>query len=69
MAVIDDVEALIFRRPGLSEVAISEEIFGKGARQQQVNPSCRQLSRQGRVERRGRGGNGDPFTYYPAGKD
>lgn len=65
MAAIDDVEELVHRRPGLTEVGLSEELLGPGARQQRVNPSCRRLAKAGRVERRGKSGIGKPFTYYP----
>lgn len=68
MTVIDDIEELINRKPGLSEVELAAELFGHGARQQRVNPSCRLLSKDGRVVRRGLGGNGDPFRYFPLGR-
>lgn len=67
MSVIDDVEVLIHQRPGLTEVQIAETVLGNGARQQRVNPSCRQLVKEGQVERHGRGGPGEPFTYYAKG--
>ena len=65
MGVREDVELLIQKKPGLTESEIAEEIFGPSARQQRVNPSCRELFQIGRVERRGLGGPGDPFRYYP----
>jgi hypothetical protein len=65
MGVREDVEACIARRPGLTEAEIAEVVLGRGARQQQVNPSCRELTLMGRVERRGYGGPGDPFRYFP----
>lgn len=67
MGVREDVEACIIRRPGLTEAEIAETILGRGARQQRVNPSCRELWQAGRVERRGYGGHSDPFRYYPKG--
>jgi hypothetical protein len=69
MTVRDDVEAMIHRSPGLTEAEIAEEVLGAGARQQRVNPSCRELAAEGRVERRGHGGPGDPFRYYPKGRN
>lgn len=65
MGVREEVEACIDRRPGLTDSEIAEEVLGSGARQQRVNPSCREPLQNGRVERRGYGGNGDPFRYYP----
>lgn len=64
MSVTDDIEALVAKRPGLTEAEIAIELFGPDAYQQQVNSGCRRLERQGRVVRHGRGGRGDPFTYH-----
>ena len=65
MSTKDDIELLVARKPGLTEIEIATELFGGDAYQQKVNSQCRLLINEGRVERRGRGGNGDPFTYYP----
>ena len=65
MGVREEVEALVNRTPGLTEPEISEALLGSGSRQQRVNPSCRELSQLGRIERRGLGGPGEPFRYYP----
>jgi hypothetical protein len=69
MTVIDDVVALISARPGLTECQIAESLFGRKGQQQRVNPVCRRLLREGRVERRGQGYSQDPFTYHQIAAD
>jgi hypothetical protein len=66
MALADDIDLLVSRRPGLTELALAKFLFGRMGYQQLVNSTCRHLFRQGHVERHGTGGPGDPFTYYPA---
>jgi len=39
-------------------------IFGRRQYRQVVNYECRRLVKAGRLERRGKEGNGDPFTYH-----
>ena len=56
---------LVKRRPGMTEVEIAKELYGRDAVQQNVNPDCRALVSLGLVERRGVGGRGDPYVYYP----
>ena len=65
VALADDLEQLVRRRPGLTELALAKSMFARMGYQQRVNSSCRRLFREGRVERRGIGGPGHPFTYYP----
>jgi hypothetical protein len=67
VALADDLEQLVSRRPGLTEVALAKSMFGRMGYQQRVNSTCRHLFKEGRVERHGTGGPGHPFTYY-AGK-
>lgn len=62
MALIDDVEQLIRKKPGLTEAQIAEDLF-TNSYQQRVNSTCRRLLRESRVKRDGRGGRADPFTY------
>ena len=64
MALGDDIEALVTRRPGLTEGQIAEELFGGEGYQQRVNSTCRRLIRQGRVVRQGNGWSADPYTYH-----
>jgi hypothetical protein len=63
MAIIDDLEALITKRPGLTEAELAEALFGVDAYQQRVNSTCRRLIKQERVVRRGKGYS-DPYTYH-----
>lgn len=65
VALADDIEQLVSRRPGLTELALAKSMFGRMGYQQQVNSTCRHLFKEGRVERHGTGGPGHPFTYYP----
>jgi hypothetical protein len=67
VALADDLEQLVSRRPGLTELALAKSMFGLMGYQQRVNSTCRHLFKEGRVERHGTGGPGHPFTYY-AGK-
>jgi hypothetical protein len=64
MALADDIDLLVSHRPGLTELALAKSLFGHVGYQQRVNSTCRHLFREGRVERRGTGGPGHPFTYY-----
>jgi hypothetical protein len=61
----DDIEQLVSRRPGLTELTLAKTMFGRMGHQQRVNSTCRHIFREGRVERHGTGGPGHPFTYYP----
>lgn len=61
----DVIEFLIGKCHGRTEMDIAEAIFGKSAYQQSVNQDCHMLADAGIVERRGSGGQSDPFKYYP----
>jgi hypothetical protein len=63
MSTVDDVLWLLTRQPGLTEVEIARQLFGRDGYQQQVNSACRRLTKECRIERRGNGRRGDPFTY------
>ena len=65
IALADHLEQLVWRRPGLTELALAKAMFGRMGYQQRVNSTCRRLFREGRVERHGTGGPGHPFTYCP----
>ena len=60
----DVIEFLISKCSGRTEIEIAEAIFGDGAYQQSVNQDCRMLLNEKKVERRGSGGQSDPFKYY-----
>lgn len=51
------------RRPGMTELEIARAVLGPRAVQPQVNPHCRRLVREGRVERHGSGGIANPYVY------
>ncbi len=67
MTVADDIEALVARRPGLTEAELANSLFGGEGYQQRVNSTCRRLVRKGRLQRRGTGGPADPFRYFGKG--
>jgi hypothetical protein len=65
MTVADDILYEVSRKSGLTETDLAALIFGRNAGyQQRVNSACRRLCDQGRIERHGNGGPGDPFTYH-----
>jgi hypothetical protein len=64
ITTIHRVEKVILHFPGLTERQIAKEVFGAFGQQQRVNPICRKLVREGKVERRGNGYATDPFTYF-----
>lgn len=68
MGTREDVESLVSRKPGMTAPDIARALFGASGIQQQVNPSLLGLTREGRIERRGYGGPGDPFTYHTKGR-
>jgi hypothetical protein len=68
MGLADDIDLLVSRRPGLTELALAKSLFGRMGYQQRVNSTCRHLFREGRVERHGTGGPGHPYTYYPSSR-
>jgi hypothetical protein len=64
--LIDDVEQVIQRSPGLTARQIAATLFGIHSYQERVGATCVSLCDSGRVERHGGGRPGDPFTYHPA---
>ena len=65
MALADHIDQLVSHRPGMAEPALAKSLFGRVGYQQRVNSTCRRVFREGHLERRGNGGPGHPFTYYP----
>jgi len=63
--LLDDIERIICEKPGLTATQIARVLFGASGYGERVNHICLALARVGRIERRGRGGPGDPFTYFP----
>jgi hypothetical protein len=64
--LIDDVEKLIRERPGMKATELAMAFYGPGGYHDRIGGLCRQLFQAYRIERRGNGGPGDPFRYYPA---
>ncbi len=58
------IQYLIEHGPGRMELELAKAIGGDAGVQQNVNRDCEALARMGRVERRGAGGQGEPFRYY-----
>jgi len=54
---------VVCSRPGVTELEIAKAMYGPNAVKQQVNAECRRLVKAGLVDRLGRGGQTDPFTY------
>lgn len=55
---------LIERGPGRTKQELAEAIYGPGGYQQEVNGECRLLVQRRLVERRGEGGQADPYRYF-----
>jgi hypothetical protein len=66
MTIPNDIVWVLRRKPGLTEVQLSDEVFGSAGYQQRVNLACRSLVKRGVVERRGHGGVKDPYRYFLA---
>ncbi len=63
--LIDDIERIIRSKPGLKATEIAAELYGASGYHQRVAAECRALVHIGRIERRGDGGPGDPYRYFP----
>lgn len=70
MTLADNILNEVNRESGLAETEIAVRIFGRRDpnRKRRVNTACRYLVEAGRLDRRGKGGPGDPFTYRIASK-
>ena len=65
MSKYDVSEYLISKGPGRTELELARAIHGEKAYQQAVNHHCVMLVIEGKAERRGAGGPGDPYRYWP----
>jgi hypothetical protein len=67
LTIAEVLPFLIEKGPGRTEKQLAEAIYGPGpqAYQQHVNQDCRMLADARKVERRGSGGQSDPFKSYP----
>jgi len=65
MTVADDIMYEVRRKAGRTEDELAALIFGRdNAYQQRVNSTCRRLIDEGKIIRKGKGGQSDPFTYH-----
>ena len=65
LTIADVLRFLIEKGPGRTEAQLAEAIFGARGYQQRVNQDCSAMDFLGTVERRGAGGPGDPYRYFP----
>lgn len=64
MTVADDILEEVRRKSGLTEADLAALLFGRrNGYQQRVNSTCRRLVEEGLIERQGKGGAADPYTY------
>jgi hypothetical protein len=63
--LLEKVERLIHKTPGLTATELAKMLFGLDADQSRISSECRLLAHVKRVERRGSGGPGDPYRYFP----
>jgi hypothetical protein len=68
MTVTDDILDEVHRKSGLTATEIAVRVYGRRSYQQKVSQNCRRLVEAGCLERHGKGGQGDPFTYHPPPK-
>lgn len=62
--LIDDVERLVRREPGLTATELARNLFGNDGYHSRLIAECRALIYAGWIERRDSGGPGDPFRYF-----
>jgi hypothetical protein len=63
--LIEKIEQVVQRTPGLTATQIAGAIFGFDGYHQRVSALCRELVKLGRIERRGKGGPSHALTYFP----
>jgi hypothetical protein len=64
--LLERIEDLIHEVPGLTATQLAEKLFGLDGYHSRVSAECRLLVHLKRVERRGSGGPGDPYRYFPS---
>ncbi len=57
------VLAAIRQKPHMTKIQIAQAVVPNNAYQQRVNSLCRQLLKEGQLQRHGKGGRGDPYSY------
>jgi hypothetical protein len=68
LTTYDVLDFLIRKGPGRTEAELADAIFGEGGYPQRVHTDCTRLVAGKKARRRGVGGRGNPFRYYPAGR-
>jgi hypothetical protein len=63
MTLADDIMNELRKRPGLTAMEIAVNIFGRRQYYRKVYQECQRLVYAGRLVRRGKGRQDDPFTY------
>jgi hypothetical protein len=69
MTVADDILDEVHRKSGLTAVEIAVRVYGRRSYQPKVIQNCRRLVEAGHLERHGKGGVSDPFTYHAPFKE
>ena len=64
MTLGDDIINELRQKSGLTAMELTVRMFGRRQYHRKVYQECRRLVKAGRLERRGKGGFRDPFTYY-----
>ena len=65
MALADEIEELVRSKPGLTDLDLVRMLHDRTRYQRQIKSTCRRLVVEGRIQRQGKGGWCNPFTYYP----
>jgi hypothetical protein len=63
----DEIEKLVRSTPGITDMALARALHERAGGRPRINSICRRLVAEGRIERQGRGGWRQPFTFYPSG--
>jgi hypothetical protein len=63
--LLEKVERLIHEAPGLTAIELTQVLFGLDSYRSRVGAECRMLAHLKRAERRGSGGRGNPYRYFP----
>jgi hypothetical protein len=65
----DEIEKLVRSTPGITDMALARALHERAGSRSRIVSICRRLVAEGRLERQGRGGWREPFTFYPVAGD
>ena len=68
-AITTLIEDLVSQKPGITERELADDVLGPGGDLNQLEQLCLHLIEQGKIERRGEGTDGSPYTFYPRSND